>query len=199
MWRYCVDPANATLCASAAPFGVKKCSTVKNAKTVLIGMLVTAVALSALITPATAAFVHPRGIFITTYPQDILLMYWGRPGQYANTLALTIKPPWYFVSGLMGFSSVTLTLTLTGSCYQCRPGENPPTLAGAYQGQLVVQLGAVTMQEANNGAVLLCPITFNIDSSTSRGYYMLFLSAEALASDGTIFLGWDQIPVALVG
>jgi hypothetical protein len=177
----------------------KKCWTVKSTRTVLFGMLVTAVVLSTLITPSTASFVHPRGIFITTYPQDIVV-FWGRPGGYERNLAVVIKPPWYFVEDLMGFNSVTLTLTLTADCYQCRQyGGNPPTLSGAdSSGRLVVQFGSVAMQEEDNGALLLCPITFVITSSTGRGFYMLFLSAEAHAADGTTFMGWDQIPVSIV-
>ena len=178
--------------------GFKKCSTVKNAKTILLGTLVAAVVLSALVLPATAAFVHPQGILLAVYPQRIVV-FGGRPGNYEKTLAVVIRPPWYFVPGLMGFASVTLTLTLTASCYQCKQfGGNPPGLAGASNGQLVVQLGAVTMQEEDNGAVLLCPITFILDTSTGRGFYMLFLSAQANAADGTIFMGWNQIPVSVV-
>jgi hypothetical protein len=179
--------------------GVKKCSTVKNTKTILLGTLVAAVVLSALILPATASFTHPRGILITTYPQNIVVFF-NSPASHDQTLAVVIKPPWYFVDNLMGFSSVTLTMTLTGNCYQCKPhNSNPPTLAGADNGgKLVVQFGAVTMQEEDNGAVLLCPITFVISRPTGRGFYMLFLSAEAHAADGTTFLGWDQIPVAVL-
>jgi hypothetical protein len=199
MLGYCVDPANATLCPSPTPLGVKKCSTVKNSKTILLGTLVAAVVLSALILPATASYTHPRGILITTWPQDIVVFF-NSPASHDQTLAVVIKPPWYFVDNLMGFTSVTLTMTLTGSCYQCRPNHsNPPTLAGAdSSGKLVVQFGAVTMQEGDNGAVILCPITFVISGPTGRGFYMLFLSAEAHAADGTTFLGWDQIPVAVL-
>lgn len=182
---------------------VKKCSTVKNTKTILLGTLVAAVVLSALILPATASFTHPRGILITTYPQDIIV-YFNSPASHDETLAVVIKPPWYFVPSLMGFTSVTLTLVFSGNgngrCYQCQPSSvNTPTLLGADAGgKLVVQFGAVTMSEADNGAVLLCPITFVISAATGRGFYMLFLSAEAHAADGTTFLGWDQIPVAVL-
>jgi hypothetical protein len=177
----------------------KKCSTVKNAKTILFGTLVAAVALSALILPATGAFTHPRGILITTYPQEIVV-FWNSPGTHDRTLAVVIKPPWYFVDSLMGFTSVTLTLTLTADCYQCMSnGVNPPRLVGAANGApMVVQFGPVAMQEEDNGAVLLCPISFVISRVTGRGFYMLFLSAEAHAADGTTFLGWDQIPVAVL-
>jgi len=179
--------------------GIKKCSTVKNTKTILLGTLVAAIVLSALILPATASFTHPRGILITTYPQDIVVFF-NSPATHERTLAVVIKPPWYFVDSFTGFSSVTLTLTLSGTCYQCRPNNShPPTLAGAdANGKLVVQFGAVTMQEENNGAVLLYPITFVISGPTGRGFYMLFLSASAYAADGTTFLGWDQIPVAVL-
>jgi hypothetical protein len=78
-------------------------------------------------------------------------------------------------------------------------GVNPPRLVGAANGApMVVQFGPVAMQEEDNGAVLLCPIGFVISRVTGRGFYMLFLSAEAHAADGTTFLGWDQIPVAVL-
>jgi hypothetical protein len=179
-------------------FSVKKCQAVKNTHTVLIGMLVTAVALSALITPATASFVHPNGILMAVYPQDIVV-FGQAPGSYDKTLAVVIKPPWYFVPNLMGFTSVTLTLTLTASCYQCHQyGGNPLLLSGANNGELVMQLGAVTMAEADNGALILVPITFIMDTSTGRGFYMLFLNAQADAADGTTFKGWTQIPVSVI-
>jgi hypothetical protein len=185
-----------------APVGVKKCSTVKNAKTILLGTLVAAVVLSALVLPASAAFVHTRGILITTYPHQILV-WLNAPSTQDSTLAVVIKPPWYFVDNLMGFTSVTLTITLTGNskvpgCESCRPNTHPPTLAGAdTNGKMVIQFGAVTMDEAENGAVLLVPISFVISQGAGRGFYMLILSAEADAADGTTFLGWDHIPVAI--
>jgi len=200
---YCVDPANATLCPSTTRLGVKKCSTVKNTKMILFGTLVAAIAISALILPATAAFTHTRGILITTYPQNIVVFF-NSPASHTRTLAVVIKPPYYFVNDLMGFTSVTLTMTFSGNgngrCYQCKPSKlNTPTLAGADSGgKLVVQFGSVTMSEGMNGAVLLCPVTFVISAPTGRGFYMLFLSAEAHAADGTTFLGWDQIPVAIL-
>ena len=169
---------------------------------ILLGTLVAAVVLSALVLPATAAFVHPRGILMTTYPNQILV-WLNAPATHDATLAVVIKPPWYFVPNLMGFTSVTLTITLTGNskimgCEQCRPNTNPPTLAGASDGgKLVVQFGAVNMDEGDNGAVLLVPISFVISAGAGRGFYMLLLSAEADAADGTIFQGSDQIPVAI--
>jgi hypothetical protein len=171
---------------------------VKNQKTVLLGILMTAVALSALTAPV-AAFYHPRGILITTYPQDIVV-FWGRPGTYEKTLAVAIKPPWYFVDEFTGFDSVTLKITLTATCYQCRQygGGTPVKLAGAdASGQLIVQWSGLTMYEEDNGALLLCPISFIISGGTTRGYYMLFLSATAQAS-GVTFYGWDQVPVSVV-
>ncbi len=171
----------------------------KNEKTVLLGVLLTAFAVSALIAPATAGFYHPRGILITTYPQDIVV-FWGKPGTYERTLAVVIKPPWYFVDEFTGFDSVTLKITLAADCYQCRQfgGGNPPKLAGAdANGQLVVQWSGLTMYEEDNGALLLCPISFIISAGTTRGYWMLFLSATAQA-DGVTFYGWDQVPVSVV-
>jgi len=161
-------------------------------------MLVTAMALSIIITPASAQpFFHPDGILITTYPQQIVVF----PGSgLQQTIALAIKPPWYFDPGLMGFDSVTVTFTLSTTCYQCEQfgTGNSPTLAGANSnGVEVMQLGAATMTEDNNGIVLLCPITFVVDGTTTRGYYMLFISAQANAADGTTFMGWTQIPVAV--
>jgi hypothetical protein len=171
---------------------------VRNMKTILLGTLVAAVVISALVSPATAAFVHPRGILITTYPQDIVV-FWNTPASYDRDLAIVIKPPWYFVANLMGFSSVTVTITLTGQCPSCRANTNPPTLAGADNtGKLVVRFGAVTMQEADNGAVIICPITFVIGQVAGRGFYIMYISAQAVAADGTTFQGWDQIPVAIL-
>jgi hypothetical protein len=171
---------------------------VDNRRRVLFGMLVTAMALSILTTANAQPFFHPDGILITTYPQDIVVF----PGSaLQQTIALAIKPPWYFDPGLMGFDSVTVTFTLTANCYQCRAlgTGTAPTLAGAdSSGMEVMQLGAVTMQESDNGAVVLVPITFVVDSTTARGFYMLFISTQANAADGTTFVGWTQIPVAVI-
>jgi hypothetical protein len=170
----------------------------KNAKTVLLGILVTAVALSALVAPAAAEkFVHPRGILIDTYPQQILV-FWNGPGYVEKTLGVAIVPPWYFVEDLMGFDSVTLTITLANTCYAgCRHYGDPLTLLGAdANGRLVIHWSAVTIAEEDNGAFLLCPITFVITASTGPGFYMLYLSAEAEANSAT-FRGWDQVPVSV--
>jgi len=160
---------------------------------------VATVILSLFITPASANFVHTRGIMIVTYPQDILV-FWNYPNSYDRTFAVVIKPPWYFVPGLMGFTSVTLTITLSYDCYQCKPSAvNPPVLAGAdNNGRLVVNLGAVEMTEDDNGALLLVPFTIIVPGVSDRGFYMFYLSAEADAADGTIFTGWDQIPLAIM-
>ena len=171
----------------------------KNTRTVLIGILVTAITVFAFITPAAAQFVHPDGILMSTYPQDILV-FAGTPGDYQKTIAVVIKPPWYFVPGLMGFTSVNVTLTLTANCYDCQEdGGNPVTLVGAGStGTEVIQLGPATMTEDMNGYMFLVPITFVIDASTGTGYYRLFLTAQADAADGTIFNGWTQIPVSVL-
>jgi hypothetical protein len=172
---------------------------VKNERTVLLAILVTAVAAFALIAPVSAVFVHPRGILITTYPQD-LVVFWGRVGTYPKNLAVVIKPPWYFVDDFTGFDSVTLKVTLATNCFQCRQygGGDPPILAGAdATGQLVVQWSRVTMSEEDNGALLECPLNFVITARTTRGYYMLYLSATAQSS-GVTFYGWDQVPVSVV-
>jgi hypothetical protein len=54
------------------------------------------------------------------------------------------------------------------------------------------------MSEEDNGAILLYTITFVITTETGQGFYMLYLSAEAVAN-GVSFQGWDQVPVGLNG
>lgn len=168
----------------------------KTAKTVLFGILVTAVALSALVSPAAAYFVHDRGILISTYPQEIVV-FWDGPGYYQRTLAIAIRPPWYFVEDLMGFDSLTLTITLLGSCPSCGHSGDAIQLLGADKnGQIVAHWSGVVMEEEDNGALLLYTITFVITSSTGSGYYWLDLQALAYASEAT-FMGWDQIPFSI--
>jgi hypothetical protein len=122
----------------------------------------------------------------------------GAAGNYQQNLAVVIKPVAYFDNDITGFDSVTLTLTLTPNCYQCKQytSGDPITLAGADGSDtMVVNLGPV--DNGGLGALIVVPITFVTTASTSRGFYMLFLSAQATAADGTVFMGWDQIPVAV--
>jgi hypothetical protein len=168
----------------------------KSIRTILLVALMAAVVLPALAAPAAATFIHTRGLLMSTYPQDIVVFF-SAPREHSRTIAVAIVPPWYFVEDLMGFDSVKLTLTLVNSCPRCSHYGKPPDLLGAdSNGQLVVQWSNVRMLEEDNGALLLCPVTFVVTYDTSIGYYMLYLSAEATA-DGAIFRGWDQIPVAV--
>jgi len=172
----------------------------KNVKTALFGILVASILLAASAAPVAAAFYHPRGILITTYPQRVVI-FWGGPGYYEEQLAVVIVPPWYFVDDLMGFDSVTLTITLISSaredCPRCGHSGGPLQLLGADpNGVLVVSWSGVSMSEEDNGALLLVPIVFIIDGATGTGGYMLYLSAEARSSLAT-FVGWDQVPVSV--
>jgi hypothetical protein len=168
----------------------------KNSNVIMFGILAATIALSALIAPVSAQYVHPRGIMITTFPQQILV-FGSATGEYTVDLAVVIKPPWYFVDGLMGFDTVTLTIQLVTDCPSCRTLGNPPSLSGASpEGTLVVTWSNLMMNEADNGAFLLVPITFLLNGWTGPGFYMLYLSATADASSAT-FQGWDQIPVSV--
>lgn len=184
----------------ANPTAVRKGSNMRNFKTALFGILVVSILLAASAAPVAAGFYHSRGILMTTYPQHVVI-FWGGPGYYEETLAVVILPPWYFVDDLMGFDSVTLTITLVGSaredCPLCSHSGDPIRLLGAdAKGVLVINLGSVSMSEEDNGALLVVPVTFIIDSSTGTGWYMLYLSAEAHSSLAT-FVGWDQVPVSI--
>jgi hypothetical protein len=172
----------------------------KNAKTILFGILMMTVTLSALVAPAAAEkYVHSNGILMTTYPQHIVV-FWGRPGEYSENLALFIRPPWYFVEEFTGFDSIKVTMTLRSDCYQCKVfGPNPPELLGAgSNNRLVVTWSSYQLYEEDNGALIEYPITFVISPNTSRGYYELELRATAEAN-GLTFLGWTHIPVSVVG
>jgi len=168
----------------------------KNSKTILFGLFVTAVALSALATPAMAQFVHPRGIMMDVYPQQVVV-FWNGPGRVQRDLMVIILPPWYFVEDLMGFDSVTLTIRLASDCYLCWHSGDALKLAGAdADGQVVVRWSNLTMAEEDNGAVLFYTVTFIIGAGTGTGYYTLYLTAEALADEAT-FVGRDQVHVSV--
>jgi hypothetical protein len=168
----------------------------KNAKTLLIATLICAVALSALVAPASAQFFHPRGILLTIFPQTIVVFF-GMPGNYERNVAVIIKPPWYFVNDFTGFDSVTVTYKLDGKCYQCRnQGAWPKLLGDNGSGQVTLSLGQLGMGEDDNGAWLNVPITFVITSSTGQGYFMLYMSALA-TSNSLTFYGWDQAGVSI--
>jgi hypothetical protein len=171
---------------------------VRHARNTLFALLITALAVSAIAAPVSALYVHPRGLLMTIYPGTVAV-FRGAPGYYDRTLVIIVRPPWYFVDDLMGFDSITLTVTLVTDCPSCRSVGKPPTLLGAdANGRLVAHWGALTMSEEDNGAILLYTITFVITTETGQGFYMLYLSAEAVAS-GVSFQGWDQVPVGLCG
>ena len=177
---------------------VQKCRSMKNATKALFGILVVTVAVSALVAPVSGKFVHPRGMFMSTYPPEILV-FGGAPVEYTVDIAVIIYPPWYFVQDQMGFDSVTLTMELVSDCASCRTrGGDPPTLLGAINGKLVARWSTLTMTEEENGAFLLTPITLVITGETGFGYYMLYLTAEG-DSNNLTFIGRDEIPVAVAG
>lgn len=140
---------------------------------------------------------------MSTYPQQVLV-FWAS-GDQAVQLIVIMEPPWYFVEDLTTFQTVTLTVTLTPETLQ--GGEEPMRLLG---GVTTAAGSVVTFQWTNvvlgqdgygaiTGAYLLCTITFVINSAkplTSRGYYMLYLRAEATAGD-VLFAGHDHIAVSV--
>lgn len=194
--RDCVVSANSTLCRGSQTVMVQRCWSMKKATKALFGVLVAAVAVSALVAPAAAEFVHPKAIFMSTYPPE-LLIFWDGPGNYAKSIGVAIYPPWYFVEDLMGFDTITITARLASDCITCGYFGDPLTLlnADAY-GRVVVQWSSVTMAEEDNGAFLEFPITFVISSTSGTGYYFLYLTAEARSSQAT-FYGSNHIPVSV--
>jgi hypothetical protein len=54
----------------------------------------------------------------------------------------------------------------------------------------------LAISQGDNGAFLLLPLTFVMNGRTGPGFYMLYLSAKAEASNA-IFEGWDNIPVSV--
>jgi len=147
--------------------------------------------------PVSAGFYHPRGLMMSTYPQQVLV-FWAS-GDQSVQLIVIVMPPQYFVDGLYAFDTVTLTVTLKPIFLQSNSG--PMKLLGGSDtngGSTVTnQWTNVAMEESWSGATLLYTITFLIDSNTPpRGYYLLILSAQATAGD-VLFAGWDQIAVSM--
>lgn len=182
-------------------------------------MLVVIAASMLFVTPASATYVHPRGVMMSIYPQDQYLIFWG-PGVYTRTVVVMVMPPWYFVPDLMGFDTVTATLTVDPHCYQCKQftSGTPPVLGVLNQtgqwtnvdgsqlaGQwtdmagtkLTTQWSHVYMDEENNGAMLTFTFTFTITKDTALGYYMLYMNGEADAP-GVTFTGFDQWGINVV-
>jgi len=168
-------------------------------------LLLSAIMMGAAVFPASAGFHHPRGLLMSTYPEQILV-FWSE-GERSVQLIVIIMPPWYFVEDLYAFDTVTLTVTLKPTLLQSDM-EPMRLLGGSYdvEGQTVTG-STVTAQWTNvglgqdgdgaiEGGYLLYTITFLINSKTATGYYRLILSAQATAGD-VLFTGWDQIGVSV--
>jgi len=163
-------------------------------------LLLSAIVIGTAVFPVSAGFYHPRGLLMSTYPQQVLVFYQSEP--VSVQLIVIIMPPWYFVDGLYAFDTVTLTVTLKSTLLQS--GTDPLRLLGgsntSTESSVTAQWTNVALGQDENGAIegayLLYTITFVIDPiSTAGGYYLLFLSAQAAAGD-VLFTGWDQAGVS---
>jgi hypothetical protein len=169
-------------------------------------ILLSGIVIGTAVLPVSAQYYHPRGLIISTYPQQILV-FWSTQDVSAQLIVL-IKPPWYFVQNVTGFQTVTLTVTLipieTVSGPTDYPAPPPMQLAGGTDSgggsTVTFQWTNVAMGTDGYGAIeggyLLCTINFVISPSTPTGFYRLHLSAQADAP-GLVFAGWDQIGVSL--
>ena len=148
--------------------------------------------------PVSAGFYHPRGLMMSTYPQQVLVFY--ASGDQSVQLIVIIMPPWYFVDNLYAFDTVKLTVTLKPTTLQSN--SKPMQLLGGSDtnggSTVTTQWTNVAMEESWGGGYLLYTITFLIDPThtAARGYYLLILSAQATAGD-VLFAGFDQIAVSL--
>jgi len=170
----------------------------RNATKLAVGLVLSALALGFSLPSATAGFYHPRGILTALNEAITIYLSPGSPGYYTYNLILAIMPPWYFVQDLTQFDTVTLKMRLVTQegitcCWQARPAPNQPTLL-----QDTFQWTNVVIEEDEEGgvvgAVQYATVTFVIEFTTRRGFYLLYLEAEATAGD-TVFRGFDQVPV----
>lgn len=170
----------------------------RNAAKLSVGLLLSALALGLTLPTATAGFYHSRGILTALNENITIYLSPGSPGYYTHQLVLVIMPPWYFVPDLYKFDTVTLKMRLVTQegitcCWQARSAPNQPTLV-----QDTFQWTDVVIGEDGDGgivgAVQYATVTFVIEFTTRRGFYLLYLEAEATAGD-TVFRGFDQVPV----
>ena len=171
----------------------------RNKSKLALWLLFSALVIGAAVSPASAGFHHPRGLIMSTYPQQVLVFY--AEGDQTVQLIVIMVPPWYFVEDLTTFETVTLTVTLKPVMLQ--RNTEPMRLLGGIKSDagstVTFQWSNVALGQDGDGAIegayLLCTITFPVDSkTTATGYYMLYLSAQATAGD-VLFTGWDQIAV----
>jgi hypothetical protein len=173
-----------------------------NISKLALWLFLSALVIGTAASPVSAGFTHPRGLMMSTYPQQILVFY--ASGDQSVQLIVIIMPPWYFVDNLYAFDTVTLTATLKPTTLQSN--SKPLQLLGGSDSNggstVTFQWTNLAMDEDEGGGYLLCTITFLIGHNTSpntssaRGYYLLILSARATAGD-VLFIGWDQIGVSL--
>jgi hypothetical protein len=181
----------------------------RNASKLALWLLLSGTVIGTAVLPVSAQFYHPYGLVMSTYPQA-MLVFWSTQGA-SEQLAVFIHTPWYFVQDVTGFQTVTLTVTLTptgltthANDYLAVPRVPMQLLGGTNStgtgSTVTFQWANVAMSDngdgAEDGGVLFCTITFVIDPTTATGFYMLYLTAQAVAP-GLVFAGWNQIGVDL--
>jgi hypothetical protein len=161
-------------------------------------LLLSALVLGIAPASATAGFTNPRGILTALNADDLTIYFGGGSQSQSYELALAIMPPWYFVSDLHKFDTLTLSMkvvTLRGITLHWRQetSEYAPKLL-----QDTIQWTNIVIDQDGDGGftgnVLYATITLVTDANTQPGFYLLYLNAQATAGD-TVFKGFDQLGI----
>jgi hypothetical protein len=169
----------------------------KGSSKLLVGLILSVLALGLIVPQATASIHYRRGIGIGVNNDDEGISF-QRPGNYRATLMVVMYPLWYFVDGLDTYDTVTMTLTLQR--YKMMTSGNLPVLFGdncvllpSLQGSsLQCTWSNVHLTQDEDGVTLDATLYLGLDvivgPSDGIGLYHLTFDGIATAP-GVIFEG----------
>ena len=165
----------------------------RSSSKLLVGLILSALALGLIVPQATAGIHYRRGIGIGVENRETLSFQ--RPGNYHTTLRVGLWPLWYFVEDLDTYDTVTMTLTL--HTYKMIGHGSLPILFGdncvTIQGNaLQCTWRNVRLSQDEDGVTLDATLSLGLDivvgADAGVGLYSLTLDGIASAPE-VIFEG----------
>ena len=169
----------------------------RSSSKLLVGLILSALALGLIVPQATAGIHYRRAIGIAVDNNDPWNegLSFQRPGNYHATLRLVVWPLWYYVDDLTTYDTVTMTLALR--TYKMLSHGSLPILFGdncasLQDGTLQCTWTNVHLSQDEDGVTLEANLYLGMDlivgPDSGAGLYHLTLDAIATAP-GVIFEG----------
>jgi len=165
----------------------------KTLSILLVGLILSTLALAVIAPQATADVHYRRGIGIAAGDGQVLSFQ--RPGDYHATIRIVVWPLWYYVEGLDTYDTVTMTVTvhtvrmIGHASMPILFGDNCASLQG---GSLQCTWRNVHLSQDEDGITLDATLYLGMDivvgSADGTGLYSLTFDGIATAP-GVVFEG----------